>query len=204
MALRERNTWLLALCHTCGFGMAIVISTWVTLYLVDAFGLTLAVAGLLGSLTLVTGIVARTLGGVILEGGMPPVRLIRAGLTLAALGLTTIALAPLLAGCHRRASSSRASASGSRMRPSSTVRRPAPGRAPPRPRRWWDGAARSRRSSVRRSSGPCSMRPAASPTASWPSPRIVVAVLALTSLLRPIDLAATDMAIVDASGPSPV
>jgi cyanate permease len=33
---------------------------------------------------------------------------------------------------------------------------------------------------------------------------IVVAVLVLTSLVRPIDLAATDMAIVDASGPSPI
>jgi hypothetical protein len=29
-------------------------------------------------------------------------------------------------------------------------------------------------------------------------------VLALTSLVRPIDLAATDMVIVDASGPSPI
>ena len=39
LALRERNTWLLALCHMCGFGMAIVVGTWVTLYLADAFGL---------------------------------------------------------------------------------------------------------------------------------------------------------------------
>ena len=34
-AVRGRNTWLLALCHMCGFGMAIVVGTWVTLYLVD-------------------------------------------------------------------------------------------------------------------------------------------------------------------------
>jgi MFS family permease len=96
IALRERNTWLLALCHMCGFGMAIVIGTWVTLYLADAFGLTIAAGGLIGSLTLVTGIAGRTLGGVMLEGGMRPVRLIRAGLALAALGLTTMALAPAL------------------------------------------------------------------------------------------------------------
>ena len=94
VALQERNTWLLALCHMCGFGMAIVLGTWVTLYLADAFGLPIAAAGAIGSLTLVTGIVARASGGVILEGGMPPVWLIRAGLALAVVGLTTMALAP--------------------------------------------------------------------------------------------------------------
>jgi nitrate/nitrite transporter NarK len=94
VALQERNTWLLALCHMCGFGMAIVLGTWVTLYLADAFGLPIAAAGAIGSLTLVTGIVARASGGVILEGGMRPVWLIRAGLALAVVGLTTMALAP--------------------------------------------------------------------------------------------------------------
>ena len=96
LALRERNTWLLALCHMCGFGMAIVISTWVTLYLQGAFGLPIAAAGLIGSLTLVTGLAARASGGAILESGLAPVRLIRAGLALAAIGLTLIALAPSL------------------------------------------------------------------------------------------------------------
>ena len=95
-ALRVRNTWLLALCHMCGFGMAIVVGTWVTLYLVDAFGLPVAGAGLIGSLTLVTGIVARASGGVILEGGIRPIRLIRAGLALASVGLALLALAPAL------------------------------------------------------------------------------------------------------------
>jgi nitrate/nitrite transporter NarK len=94
VALQERNTWLLALCHMCGFGMAIVLGTWVTLYLADAFGLPIAAAGAIGSLTLVTGIVARASGGVILEGGMRPVWLIRGGLALAVVGLATMALAP--------------------------------------------------------------------------------------------------------------
>jgi nitrate/nitrite transporter NarK len=96
VALRERNTWLLALCHMCGFGMAIVVGTWVTLYLVDAFGLPVAAAGLIGSLTLVTGIAARASGGAILEGGMGPIRLIRAGLGMAIIGLMMLALAPAL------------------------------------------------------------------------------------------------------------
>jgi nitrate/nitrite transporter NarK len=97
LALRERNTWLLALCHMCGFGMAIVVGTWVTLYLVEAFAMPIAAAGLIGSLTLVTGIAARTAGGVILERGVAPVRLIRSGLLLAGVGLAAIALAPSLA-----------------------------------------------------------------------------------------------------------
>jgi NNP family nitrate/nitrite transporter-like MFS transporter len=97
MALRVRNTWLLALVHMCGFGMAIVVGTWVTLYLVEAFAMPIAAAGLIGSLTLVTGIAARTAGGVILERGVRPVRLIRAGLLLAAVGLAALALAPNLA-----------------------------------------------------------------------------------------------------------
>jgi nitrate/nitrite transporter NarK len=95
-AMRERNTWLLALCHMCGFGMAIVVGTWVTLYLVDAFGLPIAAAGLVGSLTLVMGIASRSSGGLILERGVRPVRLIRVGLVLAGGGLATIALAPAL------------------------------------------------------------------------------------------------------------
>jgi NNP family nitrate/nitrite transporter-like MFS transporter len=96
VALHERNTWLLALCHMCGFGMAIVIGTWVTLYLAAAFALPIAAAGLIGSLTIVTGIAARASGGVVLEGGLRPVRLIRAGLTLTIIGLVTMALAPAL------------------------------------------------------------------------------------------------------------
>ena len=96
VALRDRNTWLLALCHMCGFGMAIVVSTWVTLYLVEAFGLSIVAAGLIGSLTLVTGIVSRASGGAVLEAGLGPVRLVRVGLVLAVAGLTMIALAPAL------------------------------------------------------------------------------------------------------------
>ena len=77
--------------------MAIVVGTWVTLYLIDAFGLPIATAGLIGSLTLATGIVGRTSGGVILEAGLRPTWAIRGGLALAGLGLTTLALAPMLA-----------------------------------------------------------------------------------------------------------
>jgi NNP family nitrate/nitrite transporter-like MFS transporter len=95
-ALRERNTWLLGLCHMCGFGMAIVVGTWVTLYLADSFRLPVTAAGAIGSLTLVVGIVGRSSGGAILEGGVRPLRLIRTGLGFAIVGLVTMALAPVL------------------------------------------------------------------------------------------------------------
>jgi nitrate/nitrite transporter NarK len=96
LALRERNTWLLALCHMCGFGMAIAIGTWVTLFVADTFDINLAQAGFIGSLTLVLGIAGRASGGVLLERGVSAVHAIRGGLSLTAIGLTTIAVAPSL------------------------------------------------------------------------------------------------------------
>jgi nitrate/nitrite transporter NarK len=97
VALHERNTLLLALCHMCGFGLSIVISTWVTLYLAEAYGLPLAAAGLIGALSVIAGIAGRTLGGVSLEAGVRPIWAIRAGLGLAAVGLAAMALSPVLA-----------------------------------------------------------------------------------------------------------
>ena len=96
-AVRARNAWLLAICHMCGFGLAMVLGTWVVTYVTSAFGLPLVVGGALGSLVLVTGIAARSGGGLILERGLPPVYLIRLGLALAAAGLATMALAGDLA-----------------------------------------------------------------------------------------------------------
>ena len=96
-AVTERNTVLLALCHMCGFGMAMVIGTWVTLYLVNSFGLAVTLAASLGSVGLVLGIVGRISGGAILEVGVRPVLLIRASLAAAAIGLAGMALATLLA-----------------------------------------------------------------------------------------------------------
>jgi len=201
VALRERNTWLLALCHMCGFGMAIVIGTWVTLYLVDAFGLPIAAAGLIGSLTLVTGIVARASGGVILEGGMRPLWLIRAGLALAAIGLTMVALAPALpvaiAGLV-------VTGLGVGF-PYAAV---------------FNGAAASVRTSPASAQaivglgglltailGPPLVGTLLDATGDFAAgflslAAIVVAVLVLTSLIRPFDLAATDLAATDAGDAS--
>ncbi len=91
-ALRHRNTWLLALDHMCGFGLAMVLSTWATLYLVRAFDLPLGMAGALGGLTLIAGIVARSGGGAILDLAIRPIRLIQGALILAILGLLVLVL----------------------------------------------------------------------------------------------------------------
>jgi nitrate/nitrite transporter NarK len=96
-ALRVRNTWLLALCHMCGFGLAMVLGTWVVTWVMRGFGVPLATSGVLGSLVLILGIIARSGGGLILERGLPPIHLIRLGLGLAAAGLVTMALAGHLA-----------------------------------------------------------------------------------------------------------
>jgi nitrate/nitrite transporter NarK len=91
-ALRDRNAWLLALCHMCGFGLAMVVSTWVTSYFVRGYGLGLAQSGALGSLLLVTGIAARSIGGGLIERGVPAIGLIRTALGIAAGGLLVMAL----------------------------------------------------------------------------------------------------------------
>lgn len=202
-ALRERNTWLLALCHSCGFGMAIVISTWVTLYLTDAFGLPIAAAGLVGSLTLVTGIVSRTLGGVILEAGIPPVRLIRSGLALAALGLAVMAMAPVLPV----AVLGMVVAGFGIGLPYAAV---------------FNGAAASARTSPASAQavvgwgglltaifGPPLVGTLLDATGGFADGFLVLAavvagVLVMTSLIRPINLAATDLALAEAAGPSPI
>jgi len=96
-ALRERNSWLLGLCHMCGFGLAMILGTWVVTYTTRGFGIPLAVAGLLGALVLGVGIIARSSGGILLERGVAPIRLIRFGLALAVAGLVTMAVAGHLA-----------------------------------------------------------------------------------------------------------
>jgi NNP family nitrate/nitrite transporter-like MFS transporter len=77
----------------CGFGLAMVLGTWVVTYVTTSFQLPLVVGGLLGSLVLILGIIARSSGGLILERGLPPVHLIRLGLAFAVIGFATLAFA---------------------------------------------------------------------------------------------------------------
>ena len=57
----------LAVLHTASFGLNVVVSTWVVTLLVRAGGYTDHLAGAIGALTLLAGIVSRPLGGLILR-----------------------------------------------------------------------------------------------------------------------------------------
>ena len=96
-ALAARESWLLGLCHMCGFGLAMVLGTWVVSYLTDEYSVPLLLSGLLGSLILALGIAGRSGGALALERGLAPLRLIRIGIALAAVGLATMALTGPLA-----------------------------------------------------------------------------------------------------------
>jgi nitrate/nitrite transporter NarK len=61
--LAHSELWLLGLVQMASFGLAIVISTWITTLLRMTLGMPLRNAGLLGSLVLLLGIVTRPLGG---------------------------------------------------------------------------------------------------------------------------------------------
>jgi len=81
----------------CGFGLAMILGTWVVTYVMRGFDVPLATSGLLGSLVLILGIIARSGGGLTLERGLSPIHLIRLGLAFAVAGLVTMALAGHLA-----------------------------------------------------------------------------------------------------------
>ena len=95
-ALRERNAWLLALSHMCGFGLAMVLGTWVVSYLTTTFDVPLAASGLIGAIVLALGIAGRSGGGLALERGAAPIGMIRAGIALAAIGLAIMGVAESL------------------------------------------------------------------------------------------------------------
>ncbi|MDQ2914991.1 MAG: MFS transporter [Chloroflexota bacterium] len=61
-ALRCGNCWLAGLQHV-GFGLVAASGTWIALFLVRDFGLTLVASGVLGALLLIVTTVARPIGG---------------------------------------------------------------------------------------------------------------------------------------------
>jgi CP family cyanate transporter-like MFS transporter len=88
LVLRNLTIWRLGMVHGSTFGLAIVLGAWVATYLVREFALSLATAGVLGSVGLVVGAVGRPLGGVVVARGLaaPP------SLILATLGTAVVAL----------------------------------------------------------------------------------------------------------------
>lgn len=67
LALKSRTVWLLALIHTATFGLAILVGTWITTFLVLDLGLALTAAGALGSAVLVVGVLSRPIGGFFID-----------------------------------------------------------------------------------------------------------------------------------------
>lgn len=91
-ALGQRDAWLAALLHCTGFGTAYVVSTWINTLLVLRYGLTLGLAGALGSMVLVSGLVARPLGGWLASAGiLSDRRLLRLSNAFAAAGVGLLA-----------------------------------------------------------------------------------------------------------------
>jgi nitrate/nitrite transporter NarK len=76
--LRDGIVWRLALAHTATYGLAVVIGGWATVYLAHEFAMSLAAAGVLGSLGLLFGVVARPVGGLIVTKGTvsPPTMIV--------------------------------------------------------------------------------------------------------------------------------
>lgn len=92
-ALRSRATWTLGLSHLGTFGLGNAIAAWITIYLIDQYGLSLPLAAAIGSCTLLTGMFFRPLGGILLGRGIiAPIPLLRMGTIMGCVGVGFLAL----------------------------------------------------------------------------------------------------------------
>lgn len=66
-AVRCPNCWWASLQHAAGFGLTLAAGSWVTVYLLREFQLPLDASGLLGSILLITAVLARPIGGFLLS-----------------------------------------------------------------------------------------------------------------------------------------
>jgi nitrate/nitrite transporter NarK len=90
--LRDPTVWRLALANAAMFGLSVVLGTWVAVYFVHEFGASLTRAGVLGSLSILLGVAARPLGGVLVaRGHSDPRRLILVALAGNAAALLLLA-----------------------------------------------------------------------------------------------------------------
>ena len=87
---RSGELWLLGLVQMASFGLVIVAGAWITTLLSSDFHLPLKTAGVMGSLVLLLGIVARPAGGWLVQR-IPITMLIRGALLLNAAACATLA-----------------------------------------------------------------------------------------------------------------
>ncbi|MBE3558530.1 MAG: MFS transporter, partial [Ktedonobacteraceae bacterium] len=92
-AVRSPAVWTLGLSHLGTFGLGNAIAAWITAYLIYQYGLPLALAATIGSFMLLTGVIFRPLGGIVLArriiGAIP---LLRMGTIMGSLGVILLAL----------------------------------------------------------------------------------------------------------------
>ncbi len=93
LAAQSRTVWLLTAAHTGTFGLSILVGTWITTFLLNDLGLPLSTAGGLGSAVLIVGILARPVGGILIDRRwMLTHTIIRLSLLVGTFGLGLLAL----------------------------------------------------------------------------------------------------------------
>jgi nitrate/nitrite transporter NarK len=91
-AVRSRTVWILGLVHAATFGLAILVGTWVTTFLVHDLGLPLVAAGAAGSAILALGVLSRPFGGLLIDRRLlGPVAVMRLAVLAGAVGLLLLA-----------------------------------------------------------------------------------------------------------------
>jgi nitrate/nitrite transporter NarK len=93
VALRSPAVWTLGLSHLGTFGLGNAIAAWVTIYLINQYGLPLVQAATIGSFSILAGMVFRPLGGILIArriiGAIP---LLRIGTILGFIGVGLLAI----------------------------------------------------------------------------------------------------------------
>ncbi len=99
--LRSPSVWTLGLSHLGTFGLGNAIAAWLTVYLVTAYHLPLALAATFGSFALLTGMFFRPLGGILIARNIiRAIPLLRMGTIMGFLGVGVLIIpfhTPLLA-----------------------------------------------------------------------------------------------------------
>lgn len=92
-AVRSPSVWSLGLSHLGTFGLGNAIAAWITVYLVNQYQLSLALAATLGSFGILSGMLFRPLGGILLArkviGAIP---LLRVGTIMGTIGAGLLAI----------------------------------------------------------------------------------------------------------------
>ena len=91
--LRSPAVWTLGLSHMGTFGLGNAIAAWIAVYLAHQYGLSLGMAATLGSLALLSGMLFRPLGGILIGRGIiGAIPLLRLGTIMGFIGVALLAL----------------------------------------------------------------------------------------------------------------